>query len=340
MDQVNAERYQRQVVLPDFGQEGQDKLLRSKVLVIGAGGLGVPVLQYLTGMGVGTIGLVDGDVVSLSNLQRQVIYSESDIGLLKVDASVARLRQLNSSTTFNAYPEMLSEKNAIGIVAGYDVVVDCTDDIATRYLINDTCVELQLPFVYGALYRHEGQVSVFNYNGSPTYRDAFKDDTASVQNCNEIGVLGVLPGIIGTYQAMEVVKLLTGVGELLAGKLLVIDAARMEHHVFQVDHSRTPSRINKKKEPSGDYISWAEMEGTSESEFHFIDIRSNEVFQQSHDKRFENIPLESIAQFAPKKPFVILVCQQGKSSQQAANLLHASFPKLKIFQIKGGYNSL
>jgi molybdopterin/thiamine biosynthesis adenylyltransferase/rhodanese-related sulfurtransferase len=339
MDQVSADRYQRQTVLPDFGIEGQERLARSKVLVVGAGGLGVPVLQYLTGMGVGTIGLIDADKVSLSNLHRQVLYTESDIGLSKVSVAVNRLRQLNSSTQFQSYDQMLTGNNASSLFSSYDLIVDCTDDIGTRYLINDTCVHLNLPFVYGALYRHEGQVSVFNFKGSPTYRDAFPDDTVLAENCNEIGVLGALPGIIGTYQAMETIKVLTGFGESLAGKLLIVDAARMEHNVFIVSHSSQKGKKNLPK-LENHFITWNELLSIDESTCHFIDIRESKLFEQEHDDRFENIPLNMLAGFAPNKSTVVLVCQHGKSSKQAAAILKMSYSDLKIVQIEGGYNAL
>ena len=167
---TNQERYLRQTQLPGFGEMGQKKLAQAKVLVIGAGGLGVPVLQYLTGMGVGYIGIMDDDVVSLSNLHRQVIYSPEDVGLPKVNCCVPRLQQLNSEITITGFPMALSKNNALEMVAEFDAVVDATDNFDARYLINDACVILQKPFIYGALQQFEGHVSVFNYQGGPTYR--------------------------------------------------------------------------------------------------------------------------------------------------------------------------
>lgn len=337
MDQLSSERYIRQTVLPDFGEQKQAKLERSRVLVVGAGGLGTPVLQYLTGMGVGTLGIIDGDKISLSNLHRQVIYKESDIGLSKASVAAIHLNQLNSTVQINEFDQMLTSENAESIFAEFDVVVDCTDDIATRYLINDTCVKLNLPFVYGALYRHEGQVSVFNYQGSPTYRDAFPDDSVTVENCTEIGVLGALPGIIGTYQAIEVVKVLTGFGESLAGKLLIVDVARMEHNIFFLEKRQGKSPAQKM---DNSFLTWDELEAMDASDCHFIDIRNKAQFDEKHDARFENIPMHLLAGFEPAKPNVILVCQQGKTSKQAAAILNTTFNSLKIYQILGGYNVL
>lgn len=337
MDKLTSERYQRQTVLPDFGEEKQAILSKSKVLIVGVGGLGTPVLQYLTGMGVGTIGVVDGDKVSLSNLQRQVIFKESDIGSSKVQAATNHLRHLNSLTQFVEFDEMLMKENAESIFLPFDLVVDCTDDIATRYLINDTCEKLKIPFVYGALYRHEGQVSVFNYKGGPTYRDAFPDDSVTVENCNEIGVLGALPGIVGTYQAMEAVKVLTGLGHCLSGRLLIIDVANTEHHIFSFDKRKEPL---KKLGGDNSNLSWDDMKSIDSHNFHFIDIRDSIQFERHHDARFENIPLNMLAGFEPVKENVLIVCQQGKTSKQAAAILKSSFPSLKVFQVQGGYNAL
>jgi len=338
MDRVNAERYQRQTVLPDFGEAGQERLLTAKVCIVGAGGLGVPVLQYLTAMGVGTIGMVDDDVVSLSNLHRQVLYAPEDIGQSKVAVAKDKLEKQNPKVSFKVFNEMLSAENASVILSGFDVVVDCTDAIDVRYVINDACVSLGIPFVYGALYRHEGQVSVFNFKGSPTYHDAFPDDTASVENCNEIGVLGVLPGIIGMYQALETVKILTGFGESLVGKLLVIDAANMEHHVFQLSKKSNPP--TKPKVMKHDALTWQAVRQLDPSEYHFLDVREPIVFQSRHDPLFENVPMKNLTAFVPSKPCVVLVCQMGVTTVQAASLLHARHPSLQIFQVKGGYNAL
>ena len=230
---MNRERYTRQTTLKGFGQEGQQKLADAKVLVIGAGGLGVPVLTYLNAMGVGTIGIMDSDTVSITNLHRQVLYGQSDVGQSKVISALEKLKAQNSDTEIVVYDTFLTTKNALEVIADYDVVVDTSDNFPTRYLVNDACVILNKSFVYGALHGYEGQVSVFNYEDGPTYRCLFPNmpNENEVPNCNEHGVLGIIPGIIGNLQALETIKVITGIGEALSGKLLVFDGIPARHFV-------------------------------------------------------------------------------------------------------------
>jgi adenylyltransferase/sulfurtransferase len=236
-DQKLYERYHRQIILPEFGEIGQQKLLKAKVLVIGAGGLGCPALQYLTAAGIGTIGIVDDDVVSLNNLHRQVLYSVNDIGLSKAERAAHILEQLNPDINIIAYNERLENQNAITLFHDFDIVVDGTDNFSTRYMINDACVLLNKPLVYGAISLFEGQVSVFrNQNADDVnYRDIFPDPPkeGEVLNCAEAGVLGVLPGIIGTMMANETIKLLTGIGDSLINQLLTYNA--LNNQVYQLN---------------------------------------------------------------------------------------------------------
>jgi sulfur-carrier protein adenylyltransferase/sulfurtransferase len=222
-------RYQRHLSLAGFGPAAQQKLKKGSVLVIGAGGLGCPALLYLAAAGVGRIVIVDADRVDLSNLQRQTLYGTDDEGQLKVEAAARRLRSLNPFITIEPRPERFTRDNALDLVRSVNVVLDGSDNFATRYLVNDACVLADRPFVYGAIQGFEGQLSVFNWRGGPTYRCLFPEppDAGSVPNCAEAGVLGVLPGLIGTAQACEVIKLLTDVGEPLSGRLLLWDALTM-----------------------------------------------------------------------------------------------------------------
>src|SRR5258705_2623718 len=233
MDNSNLyERYHRQIILPEFGEEGQQKLIFAKVLVIGAGGLGCPALQYLTAAGIGTIGIVDDDVVALNNLHRQVLYSVNDIGLSKAERATQILQQLNPEIKIIAYNERLTTQNALSLIDEFDIIIDGTDNFSTRYMINDACVLLNKPLVYGAISQFEGQVSVFNpqplkgSNEAVNYRDLFPDPPrdGEVLNCAEAGVLGVLPGIIGSMMANETIKLIAGIGELLVNRLLTYNA--------------------------------------------------------------------------------------------------------------------
>jgi sulfur-carrier protein adenylyltransferase/sulfurtransferase len=222
-------RYARHLALPEVGLDGQRKLKAGRVLCVGAGGLGSPLALYLAAAGVGTIGIVDFDVVDESNLQRQILHGTSDVGRSKLESAADRLRDVNPHVRVVQHHARLTSENALGILAGYDVVVDGTDNFPTRYLVNDACVLLGKPNVYGSVFRWEGQVSVFATEGGPCYRCLFREPPPPglVPNCAEGGVLGVLPGIIGSAQAMETIKLLLGVGTPLVGRLLIFDGLEM-----------------------------------------------------------------------------------------------------------------
>jgi molybdopterin/thiamine biosynthesis adenylyltransferase len=221
-------RYNRHIIIPEFGLESQQKLKAAKVLVIGSGGLGSPVLLYLAAAGVGTIGIVDFDVVDDSNLQRQVLFGIHEIGKPKVEAAKRRLENLNPHVQVNIYNTHLNSQNAMDILKDYDVIADGTDNFPTRYLVNDASVLLDKPNVYASIFQFEGQVSVFNYKGEtgepgPNYRDLYPEPPPPglVPSCAEGGVLGVLPGIIGSLQALEVIKIITGVGQTLSGRVFI-----------------------------------------------------------------------------------------------------------------------
>jgi sulfur-carrier protein adenylyltransferase/sulfurtransferase len=213
-------------MLPEVGMTGQKSLRDGRVLIVGAGGLGAPAAMYLAAAGVGHIGIVDGDTVDVSNLQRQIIHGQSTLGQRKVDSARARLHDVNPHVHVTTYDETLTAERARPLLSGYDVVIDCTDNFPTRYLVNDTCVLLGLPYVYGSIWRFEGQVSVFWAKHGPCYRCLFPEPPppGSVPSCAEAGVLGVLPGIVGTLQATEAIKILLGQGDLLTGRLMLYDA--------------------------------------------------------------------------------------------------------------------
>jgi sulfur-carrier protein adenylyltransferase/sulfurtransferase len=234
-------RYARHLVLPEFGLEGQRRLKAARVLCVGAGGLGSPVALYLAAAGVGTLGLVDFDVVDASNLQRQILHGTPDVGRPKVESGRDRLRAINPSVTVETHQVRLSSANALDLVAAYDVVVDGADNFPTRYLVNDACVLAGKPNAYGAIFRFEGQASVFAAKNGPCYRCLFPEPPppGEVPSCAEAGVLGVLPGLVGTIQATETIKLITGIGEPLIGRLMIYDALRMS---FQ--------ELRLKKDPS------------------------------------------------------------------------------------------
>lgn len=244
------QRYQRHLSLPQFGPEAQRKLKAARVLVIGAGGLGCPVLQYLAAAGVGKLGVMDFDRVDASNLQRQILFTEADVGRSKAEVAAQRLRAMNRHIEVVEISTRLTAQNALGIFSEYDVIVDGSDNFATRYLVNDACILTNRPLVYGAIYTFQGQVSVFNFRGGPTYRCLFPEppDPRDAPNCSEIGVVGVLPGLIGTLQATETIKILTGIGQPLSGTLLLVDVLSMKQQKVQFSRMPNAADITELKE--------------------------------------------------------------------------------------------
>ncbi|MEM1215715.1 MAG: molybdopterin-synthase adenylyltransferase MoeB [Bacteroidota bacterium] len=349
-------RYDRHLKLPNFGLEGQLALRAARVLVVGAGGLGCPVLQYLTAAGVGTIGIVDGDRVSLSNLQRQVLYGRAELGQCKVDAAAAQLHNLNANVKTELHAVHLTTDNALDIIKPYDLVVDATDNFPTRYLVNDACVLLDKPCVYGSIYRFEGQVSVFNAQladgkRSPNYRDLYPTPPppAQVPNCAEGGVLGVLPGIIGAMQANEAIKILSGIGELLAGKLWVFDAAYGQVRTFRyrirsttniaqlIDYEQFCGVPKQEAVPSVDVIT---LRSLSSESYHLLDVRTaSEV--QLDQLGGQHIPLDElpsrIGEIAGLRPLIVL-CQSGQRSNRAVQLLQAEGLQ-EVYNLEGGLNA-
>ena len=272
-------RYSRQLLLPLVGEAGQLRLKAARVLVVGAGGLGSPVALYLAAAGVGTLGLVDDDRVDASNLHRQLLYGTADLGRPKLDAAAARLRDLNPHVAVELHPARLTAANARSLVAGHDLVVDGTDNFATRYAVNDACVALRVPNVYGSVHRFEGRVSVFAAPGGPCYRCLYPAPPPDglVPSCAEAGVLGVLPGLVGTLQAAEALKLLLGAGEPLVGRLLVVDALTMR--LLPVTVARDPACP-----ACGDAAHAAGFPALAEGAACALDAGDSEVTQLSADE--------------------------------------------------------
>ena len=233
-------RYHRQIILPQLGLEGQERLKNASILLVGAGGLGSPAALYLAAAGIGRLGIVDDDVVELSNLQRQVLHDTPSVGRSKTESAHRRIARINPDVRVEEPPVRLDSSNALGIMEGWDVVLDGSDNFPTRYLVNDACVLLGIPFVYGAIFRFEGQVSVFAHPGGPCYRCLFRDPPPpdAVPTCAEAGVLGVLPGLVGTIQTTEAIKLVLGVGDPMVGRLLLVDTLPMEFR--EVELRRDP----------------------------------------------------------------------------------------------------
>ena len=237
LDPNQQQRYERHLALPEIGEKGLQRLVDSRVVVIGAGGLGSPAALYLAAAGVGTIGVVDMDIVEESNLQRQILHSTETVGKNKVDSAEKTLSTLNPDVNVITHNTYLNKDNVIEIIKNYDVIVDGTDNFQTRYLINDASVKTGIPVVHGSIFQYEGQITVFDPKNGPTYRDIFPEppQNGAAPNCTEAGVLGVLPGIVGTIQALETIKLILEIGKGLSGRLVVLDALEMSFHEYKID---------------------------------------------------------------------------------------------------------
>ena len=334
---LNMSRYSRHIVLSEIGQSGQDKLSKAKVLVIGAGGLGCPALQYLTAAGVGTIGIVDNDIVEASNLQRQVLFGTSDLGRNKALAAKDRLSNLNETITIHTYPYKLTHLNALALFSMYDIIVDGSDNFPTRYLVNDAAVITNKPLVYGAIFKFEGQVAVFNAQNGPSYRCLFPDlpKAGSVANCSEIGVLGVLPGIIGAMQANEVLKIILDLGNILSGRLLIYNALTTQTTTVAIPRSESIIKeIISKRETFQEHnnefnceipILEITMEQITElRDVQFIDVReANEIPKVALNNLIQ-IPLsrleDEITHLSSTKEKV-LFCTSGERSRKAVSIL-------------------
>ncbi|NCD69693.1 HesA/MoeB/ThiF family protein [Mucilaginibacter agri] len=345
-----ANKYSRQTQLAGFGPAAQQKLQQAKVLVIGAGGLGVPVLQYLTGMGVGTIGIIDGDTISIDNLHRQVLYTEAEVGKLKAEAAIATLRKLNSEVVFKLYPYYLDINNALALIKEYDLLIDASDNFGTRYLINDACVILNKPYIYGAVQQYEGHVSVFNYNGGPTYRCLYPTvpQANEIPDCNTAGVLGVAPGIIGCQQALQAVKVITGVGETLSGYLQIFDLDRNDQ--YKIKLTSVPENHNIKHLQSNYDTPACEKGGkleieelyrwyTDDKPFFLVDVRETKEFNHEHLQGAHSFPLSALSDNIdrlPKNLPLVTICEIGGRSARAATTISEAVPGSTVYNVVGG----
>jgi molybdopterin/thiamine biosynthesis adenylyltransferase/rhodanese-related sulfurtransferase len=356
------DRYHRQIILKDFGEPGQQKLFSAKVLVVGAGGLGCPALQYLAAAGVGTLGIIDGDMVDLSNLHRQILYSVHDIGFPKAEKAAEKLRQLNPEITIKAYGERLNNQNAFSIIREYDIIIDGSDNFATRYMINDACVILNKPIIHGSVSQFQGQIAILNYRmndaGEPVnYRDLFpkppKED--EVPNCAEAGVLGVLPGIIGTMQANETIKLITGVGHPLINRIITFNALNNEFYELELSvrpGTRSLIPVDEEAFRKTDYewlCSSADTELEidphsleillSQQNIDIIDVRDINEMPEIEEFTTFRIPLKELPGNSSliKSDTVVIICQTGNRSLQAAKQLKSVFGESKkVLSLKGG----
>src|SRR5579872_4351697 len=358
-------RYNRHIIIPGFGMDAQQKLKAAKVLVIGSGGLGSPVLLYLAAAGIGTIGIVDFDVVDDSNLQRQVLFGVDAIGQPKVEAAKKRLQALNPYIRLQVYNTHLNWQNALDILRDYDVIADGTDNFPTRYLVNDASVLLGKPNVYASIFQFEGQVSVFNYRDAsgvpgPNYRDLYPSPPPPglVPSCAEGGVLGVLPGIIGSLQALEVIKIITGVGETLSGRFYIFDALNFESRTFRI-RPREDNPISGKNPTISaliDYEQFCGMRAVEEKPLREITVKElynwqvkGEPFQlidvrEPHEYDIVNIggeliPLGTVADHSESistNKKVVVHCKVGGRSAKAIRELQEKFGFTNLYNLKGG----
>jgi sulfur-carrier protein adenylyltransferase/sulfurtransferase len=352
-------RYARHLSIPEFGEKNQDKLKSAKILVVGAGGLGSPALLYLAAAGIGKIGIIDFDRVELSNLQRQVLFDEKDIDQLKSEIAARKLNNLNSDIEIEYYSDKIKLDNVYSFIDSYDLILDGSDNFETRYLLNDACVIRGKTLIHGSIYRFEGHVSVFNHlreDGlrGPNYRDLFPvpPDPAAVPNCSESGVLGVLPGLIGTIMVAEVIKIITGIGEILDGKLLIFNLLDMKSRVFKlnkqsdvlikeltesnISYCSNESQINMNVQS----ITVEELKSMMESKqpFQLIDVR------ESFEKEIADIggtliPLSEILEKSNEiatEGKVIFYCRSGRRSEDAIKLLGKNEDTSRFYNLIGG----
>ena len=358
LTQEELELYNRHILLDELGIEGQLKIKSSNVLVIGAGGLGCSVLQYICAAGVGNIGIVDNDVVDKSNLQRQILYGYSSIGELKTEEAKKRLNEINPLSNINIHSCTIDVSNSIELISQYDIIVDCTDNYQTRYLINDTCYMLNKVLVYGAIYKFEGQISVFNYKDGPTYRCLYPEmpKNASITNCSESGVIGVLPGIVGTLQANEVIKLITGIGESLSGKLLIFNGLTSQFNCFNVNpqnHNHYKLIEQRNKLIAEDYsiscdnlnieeIEFEEFMNLMKEPIQIIDVREYEEHPKITQFDTLKIPLNEISERVSeidKDIKTVVFCKGGVRSREAIIQLQNNHSFSNLINLSNGIQS-
>ena len=354
-------RYARHLTLPEVGPEGQRLLSEASILVVGAGGLGSPALLYLAAAGIGRIGVIDDDSVDLSNLQRQILHGTAAIGEAKVTSAERRLGDLNPEVAVEAHETRLVAGNALEVIGGYDLVIDGSDNFSTRYLIGDACEILGKPWVFGSIHRFEGQVTTFNLDGGPNYRDLFPEAPPAelAPNCAEAGVLGVLPGIIGSIQATEAIKIILGVGEPLSGRLLVIDALGMGMRSLSYSHDPSRATVTELSEYSIecsseaddveetlhgmleiDPIEYVERIGRGWSPF-LLDVRRVDeeriVSLEGTSLRIQHNSIPQRADEVPSDRDVVVYCRTGSRSAAVARFLVASrSPEGRVYNLTGG----
>ncbi|WP_316803710.1 ThiF family adenylyltransferase [Pedobacter nototheniae] len=350
---MDKERYQRQTVLKGFGEVAQTKLAQASVLVIGAGGLGCPALQYLVAAGIGKIGIADDDRIELSNLQRQVLFTSTNIGELKVEIAAKRLKEMNPDVEIVLFPFAIDTETVFEVISNYDIILDGTDNFKSRYIINDACTLAKKPLVFAAVSGFEGQLAVFNtvdeQGFSTNYRDLFPVEpiATEIPNCAENGVLGVLPGILGTMAAGEIIKHITGIGKTLANKLLQYNLLNQEQYEIKITPSSAYkiTKVNSRKQPNLEKT-YLEIDAENMLELAkspltiLVDVREKHEFPRLDLNIYRQAPMSDFGTFVSseiEEENIILICQHGIRSVAAAELLHEKYGNTKtIYSLKGG----
>ena len=339
------EQYSCQIALPGFGKAGQELLQKAKVLIAGIGGLGCPAAQYLAAAGIGTLGIVDYDVVSMGNLHRQVLFAPQDAGLKKAEIAVRRLQLQNPGIQVVGHDIKVTSDNVMELIRQYDVVVDCTDNFETRYLLNDACVLVGKPLVYGAIYQYEGQLAVWNVknsNGrlSPNYRDLYPQvNAALIPNCSEGGVIPTLAGIIGCMQANEVIKLIIKSDDLLAGKVLIFDAQTLQSRIIKLGNSTKTNITGLIQTVEAPTKTIKEVKaGLKNGTLELLDIRTDQERDEIEigGEHIETDELEDHLGYILNGKPKVLYCSSGKRSAEAVKMLRKNHPEAKVFSMEGG----
>ncbi len=332
-------RYDRQIKLDEVGTTGQEKLRDSSVLIIGVGGLGCPAAQYLVGAGVGKIGLMDHDRVAMSNLHRQTLFDEFDIGAGKALTAKEKLQRINSEVEIIAIEEALRQENAEELFVEYDIILDGTDNFETKYLINDASILTGKPWVYASVYKNEGQLSVFNYKGGPSYRCLFPKTTRQNISCEATGVMGVTPGILGILQATEVLKIILEVGEVLSGRLKLINILTGKDQLMSI--KQKPEEIKKIKE--GGIIPVTVDCELKSSETIYLDVREEFEQPKVNSEKLIHIPLANLPDRVdeiPRQKEVHVFCRSGQRSKKAIELLQEHFGFQNLKNVEGGVEAI
>lgn len=346
LSEKEYKQYARHIILDKIGFQGQQKLKTAKILVIGAGGLACPCIIYLAACGIGNIGIIDDDIISISNLHRQILYNQDDLNKLKTEIAKNKIHAINPNCTVNTYSYKLSYENGFNLFKHYDIILDTSDNFFTRYIIDEICYTLHKIHIYGAIQQFEGQISVFNYQGGPKYSDLYPEHLKLNQkDCNSIGVLNVLPGIIGILQATETIKIITGLGDILSGYMIIYNAENMSFKKVKVLSYKQHDKYYRSIVTTNNTICYKELRNQDINQFIFIDVRQNIEFQKQKINNALNIPVKEIKyksniDFLKREledKIIVIYCSNNSRAIIASNILNRY--KIKHWRLKNGLHA-